>query len=151
MDRADQLGRLRVWTADHDECLRGLLTSDWVLYGEWLWLRHGAFYDALPDWLVVLDLCHSSAGFAPVDERDQRAAHAGLVVPPRRFQGGLGSNTALQSLFGPSSYSRSGRAEGLVLRHKDGRRCKVVDPHYRRRTDEDWDDRQHNSLASPVG
>lgn len=147
MDRAGQLGRLRAWAADRDGSLRQLLAGGWAVYGEWLWLTHGTAYDALPDWLVVLDCWHLSTGFASVQERDGRAGEAGLVVPPRRFEGVLGSEAALQSLFGPSLYSRSGLAEGLVLRAADGRRCKVVDPSYRRRTDEEWDDRQHNALA----
>ena len=34
-----------------------------------------------------------------------------------------------------------------MLRAADGRRCKVLDPGNRRRTNEEWDDRQHKALA----
>jgi hypothetical protein len=119
-----------------------------VLYGEWLWLTHGTAYDALPDWLVALDLWHAAAGFLDVDDRDLRVAAGGLAVPPRRFTGVLGTRSRLRGLFGRSAYSRSERAEGLVLRAADGQRCKVVDPAYRRRGDDEWADGQRNAVAT---
>lgn len=147
MDRGRQLGRLRGWAAEHDEAIGRLVTDGWVLYGEWLWVAHGTAYDALPDWLVVLDCWHESVGFATVEDRDRRVAPTGLLLPPRRFDGVLGSKAALLGLFGPSAYSDSSKAEGLVLRAADGARCKVVDPAYRRMTDGEWDVRRHNRLA----
>lgn len=71
-----------------------------------------------------------------------------LAVPPLRFRGTLASEKALQSLFGPSAWAPERQAEGLVLRAADGRRCKVVDPSYVRRTDEQWAVREHNALAA---
>lgn len=146
MDRAGQLGRLRAWAAARDAALRELLADGWVVYGEWLWLTHGTTYDLLPDWMVVLDCWHPSAGMAPLGERDRRAGRAGLAVPPRLFEGTLGTEAALSALFGQSRFSRTGRAEGVVLRAADGRRCKVVDPAYLRRSDEEWSRRRHNAL-----
>lgn len=147
MDRGGQLGRLRAWVAERESSLRPLVDDGWALFGEWLWVTHGTAYDALPDWLVVLDCWHEMVGFTDLDERNQRVKSAGLLVPPRRFDGILGSEAVLRALFGMSVYSRSGTAEGLVLRAADGARCKVVDPNYRRVTDEAWDGRQHNRLA----
>lgn len=74
-DRAGQLGRLRAWAADHDEALRELLGDGHSLYGEWLWLTHGTRYDALPDWLIVLDLWAPPLGFLSLIERDRRTAN----------------------------------------------------------------------------
>lgn len=147
MDRAGQLGRLRAWVAERDEVLRGLLVPGTVLYAEWLWLTHGTQYDALPDWLVVLDIWRSGDGFASLDQRDRLAGAAGLVVPPRRFDGVLHTRRRVEQLLGRSAYCGSCRAEGLVLRSGDGGRCKLVDPRYRRRSDDEWRDRQHNQLA----
>ncbi len=150
-DRAGQLGRLRAWAAERDDALRVLLAGETALYGEWLWLTHGTAYDALPDWLVVLDLWSASTGFLSLAERDARARASRLVVPPVRFDGFLGSEKALQSLFGPSAWAPQRQAEGLVLRAADGRRCKVVDSSYLRRTDEQWAVREHNALAAARG
>lgn len=146
-DRAGQLGRLRAWAAERDEALRTLTADGTAVYGEWLWLAHGTTYDALPDWLVVLDLWREGSGLLPLTERDIRVTAAGFVLPPRRFAGVLGSRRALEGLLGPAAYCTSCRAEGLVLRLADGRRCKVVDPAYRRRSDEDWSVRRHNALV----
>lgn len=146
MDRGGQLGRLRAWAAERSADLRELLAGGHVLYGEWLWLRHGIGYDRLPDWLVALDLWHPDRGFADLMERDERCARAGLVVPPRLFTGVLHDRETLLALLGQSRVG-PGPAEGLVLRASGGRRCKLVAPAFARRGDEDWvGEREHNAL-----
>lgn len=147
-DRARQLGRLRAWAAEMDEALRRLLAEDTAIYGEWLWLTHGTHYDLLPNWLVVLDLWTPSEGLLDNDERDNRVGESALPLPPRRFSGVLGSIDYVHRLLGRSAFSSTSRAEGLVLRATGGRRCKVVDVGYVRRTDEQWVMRQHNEVAS---
>lgn len=149
MDRAGQLGRLRAWAAERLPELEVLLADGWVLYGEWLWVRHGVPYDALPDWLVALDLWHPTYGFAALDDRDERCAAAGLSLPPRLFTGVLGSSRALDGLVGASCLAADVAAEGLILRRTDGQRCKVVRPGFTRRDDAVWSGAQeHNRLAS---
>lgn len=138
MDRAGQLGRLRAWVSERDLALRLVLGDGEVLYGEWLWVRHGVAYDRLPDWLVALDLWRPSAGFASVVERDNRCKQAGLVIPPRLFAGSLGDRRALLHLLGPARFSSTDLSEGLVLRGKAGRRCKLVREGFERRDDEAW-------------
>ncbi len=151
MDRAGQLGRLRAWAAQRAEPLQVLLADGSVLYGEWLWLRHGVAYDRLPDWLVALDLWHPEHGFADLSGRDERCARAGLCMPPRLFNGVLGSRKTVLALLRTSEFSTTYPAEGLVLRSHDGRRCKFVAPGFRRREDSSWaDGRNHNALT-PAG
>lgn len=146
MDRAGQLGPLRAWAAERYEALSSGLRDGFVLYGEWMWLRHGVFYDALPDWFVVLDAWHAERGFLRATERDRIAASARLLVPPVRFEGVLGGPEDLVRLFGTSALSSS-RAEGLVLRRSDGARCKVVDPSWQRADDAAFGRRDRNRLA----
>ena len=74
--------------ADVSPNLAPLLSDGWVLYGEWLWLRHGVTYDAAPDWLIALDLWNPDRGFAALADRDERRATAGLALPPTVFTGG---------------------------------------------------------------
>lgn len=148
MDRAGQLGRLRAWAAERLPELEVLLADGWVLYGEWLWLRHGVAYDALPDWLVALDLWHADHGFADLDDRDERCTAAGLSLPPRVFTGVLGSRQALDGLVRTSRLAVDAAAEGVILRHTDGQRCKVVRPGFTRRDDATWSGAQeHNRLT----
>ncbi len=146
MDRAGQLGPLRAWASERYEALSGVMQDGSALYGEWLWLRHGAFYDALPDWLVLLDTWHPDRGFLGTAERDRIALTAGLLVPPVRFQGVLGGPEDLVRLFGTSTFSSS-QAEGLILRRSDGERCKVVDPSWQRADDAAFGRRDRNRLA----
>lgn len=145
-DRGRQLGRLRAWVAERMLPLTGATAGGQVLYGEWLWVRHGVAYEALPDWFVLLDVWTSETGMAVPGRRREVAEAAGLELPPVRFEGVLGSAERLTSLFGPSAYGAP-RAEGLVLRLDDGRRCKVVDPGFVRL--EGWDATVHNRLGTP--
>lgn len=148
MDRAGQLGRLRAWAAERGEALQELGRGSTVIYGEWLWLRHGISYDCLPDWLVVLDLWTASGGLLPTSERNTRAGATGLTTPPV-----VGADVVLtaveeaEALIGPSRWGPE-TAEGVVLRRADGRRCKVVRTDFTQRSDAEWaGPDSHNRLA----
>lgn len=146
-DRAGQLGRLRAWSAERREALSQLLEGGWTLYAEWLWLEHGVHYDRLPDWLLALDLWHPEHGFAPLERRDHRCKEAGLSLPPRLFEGVLGTQQRARDLIRQSSYSSNQTSEGLILRAPDGARCKLVAGGHVRRSDEEWASaRRHNEL-----
>lgn len=148
IDRAGQLGRLRAWASERDEALRELGKDGRVVYGEWLWVRHGLTYDRLPDWLVVLDLWTAGTGFALTPERDARTRAAGLTRPPV-----VGADVVLTAveeaddLIGPSRWGPD-MAEGVVLRRADGRRCKVVRADFTQRSEVEWaGPALHNILA----
>jgi hypothetical protein len=145
-DRAGHLGRLRAWSGERNAQLMQLLGEDRALYGEWLWTRHSTAYDQLPDWLIVLDLWNAAAGFLDLPERDTLAAGAGLSVPPRLFEGALGSRERASGLLRVSRFGEE-PMEGLVLRRDDGARCKIVRPGFVRRPDGEWDPTARNQLA----
>lgn len=151
-DRSGQLGPLRAWVAERAPSLRGLLTNGWILYGEWMWLRHSVRYDALPELLIGLDLCSPDTGFASLVERDRTLARAGLVPPPRLFDGVLRTRRRLDELLATSRYGDD-RAEGLIVRPVDATRAgvrlaKVVAPAFVGRTDESWrGQRERNAVV----
>lgn len=142
-DRGRQLGRLRAWVGERTVPLMQATSGGQVLYGEWLWVRHGVAYDALPDWFILLDVWREGEMFPP-RERETVAVASDLILPPVRFEGVLGSPERLTRLFGPSAFGAP-RAEGLVLRLPDGRRCKVVDPEFSRLRR--WDPDVHNRVV----
>lgn len=137
MDRAGQLGRLRAWACERHPALTQLLDDGCAVYGEWLWLEHSVAYDRLPDWLVVLDLWTPGRGLLDLGARDRATIEAGLLVPPRLFEGVLHTSEALRGLIGPSRFGHQ-PMEGVVLRRADGARCKVVRPGFSRKPDSEW-------------
>src|SRR5690606_2949046 len=90
-DRGGQHGRVRAWLGERVEAIQRVLESGGALYGEWLGRVHSVMYNALPDWLVVLDLWSPERGFEVVAERDRRCREAVLATPPVLFMGRLGS------------------------------------------------------------
>lgn len=151
-DRGGQLGRVRAWLGERVEAIQRVLEPGGALYGEWLGRVHTVEYDALPDWLVVLDLWSPERGFEVVAERDRRCLEAGLVTPPVLFCGRLGSLEMLERLHGVSRFG-SGAAEGLVVRREaDGRlveRAKWIAPGFLQKSDGDWrGDTRENALRS---
>ncbi len=152
-DRGGQLGRVNAWVGERAEALRSLLgDGSEVAYGEWLARTHSVEYDALPDWLVILDIWDPDRGYASTAERDRRAHAAGLATPPVLFRGRLGSLAALTALHDQSCVG-SGPAEGLVVRiERNGRldaRAKWLSPDFIRKTDAAWKtDTRMNRLRS---
>jgi len=59
----------------------------------------------------------------------------------------LASEARLWSLLGISNWGQE-PAEGLILRARDGRRCKVIDPRHVHHGDGEWDPDRHNALAA---
>ena len=87
-DHGGQLGRANAWIAERAAALQAQLGEGEVLYGEWLARTHSVGYDALADWLVVLDLWPAERGFVTVAERDSWAHAVGLATPPVVFERG---------------------------------------------------------------
>lgn len=155
MDRAGQLGPLRAWAAAHDHFLRAALEDDaTALYAEWLLLTHSTPYDRLPSYFVVLDLWRvDRPGFLPLEERDARAAAAGLTTPPRVSTGVLGKVEAVERLLGSSAWGAAA-AEGLIVRSvaDSARRAKLVPVAFRRLSDDEWRrGRPQNRLVAAEG
>lgn len=149
MDRGNQLGTLRSRVNAGYAQLQPLLEDGLVLYAEWMWLTHSVRYTLLTDYLVVLDFWCPDKGFVPLCERDRLSQAQELVVPPRLFEGILGSEAALVNLMGRSRCG-SEFMEGAVLRRSDGQRCKVLRPGFIRAGDADIG-RSRNMLAPIPG
>lgn len=73
-----------------------LLAGGVVVYAERLWIMHSVPYERLPDLFVTLDVMEPDGRFHTVEERNERVAAVGLVVPPLFFSGVLRRRLALQ-------------------------------------------------------
>ena len=70
-DGEAQFAPLHAWAAERLTRLRDALGEQRVLYGEWCFAKHRAFYDALPDWLLAFDvLDRTRNAFLTTSERD---------------------------------------------------------------------------------
>jgi hypothetical protein len=117
-DRGKQLGALRAWVAERTDVLRQLLDGR-ALYAEWLLVAHAVRYDALPAYLVGLDLWASESGFFTPEARNELLGRAGLAVPPELHRGTIGSIERVEALLG-CSRAGSEPMEGVLVRALEG-------------------------------
>ena len=96
---------LKTWAACHTAALRRLLGDRYVLYGEWVYAKHTAFYDALPHYLLEFDVLDLDAD-AFLDTPRRRALLAGspVVSVPVLYDGSVDSLEQLWRMVGPSLY-----------------------------------------------
>jgi hypothetical protein len=151
LDRGGQLGPLRAYLAKRAEQLRPLFAGDRTLIAEWLWFAHGIVYDALPAWLIGLDLVEASGRWCAVDERDGFFSNVGVHGPPRLHRGRLVSVAGVEALIGTSAFA-SVPMEGVVVRplhDSEPRVAKLVRSGFRRFGDEPWGRRNACAGTSP--
>lgn len=138
-DRGRQLGPLRAWIGERSDQLRELLATH-ALYAEWLLVAHAVRYDALPDYLVGLDVWGLDARFENPDNRNQLFTRAGLAAPPELYRGVLRGLDHVEALVGDSR-AGSEQMEGVLLRALDGAepRCaKVLRADFSPASDIEW-------------
>lgn len=138
-DRGRQLGPLRAWLAERADRLRELLDGR-ALYAEWLLVAHGVRYDALPAYLVGLDLWSPASGFAAPGARNELLNQSGLVAPPELHRGSIEGIDPLEKLLG-ASRAGSEPMEGVVVRPLDSgepRIAKLLRADFSPATDAAW-------------
>jgi hypothetical protein len=151
IDRGGQLGPLRAYLAEHAERLRPLFVGDRTLIAEWMWFSHGIVYDALPAWLMGLDLVQANGRWCGVDERDELFDRVGVVGPPVLHRGGVNGLAALEAMVVTSAFS-SELMEGVVVRpvnESEPRVAKLVRSGFQRLADERWGRRNSCAATSP--
>lgn len=92
------------------------------VYGEWLWMAQGIYYDRLPDYLIAFDIYDPQKGFLPPTESRPILHEAGFITPPLVHRGRIDGNTQLESWCVDSSpYATTSPREGIYLRVLNGR------------------------------
>jgi ATP-dependent RNA circularization protein (DNA/RNA ligase family) len=118
--RERQFDLFKRWASTHQEPLRQLLGSRYLMYGEWLYARHTIYYDELPHYFLEFDILDREAGeFLSTDRR-----HTMLAGSPVRSVPVLGRGPVAdwERLLGPSRCSSSEPMEGLYIKWEaDGR------------------------------
>eukprot|EP00284_Hemiselmis_tepida_P013297 CAMPEP_0174926732 /NCGR_PEP_ID=MMETSP1355-20121228/14115_1 /TAXON_ID=464990 /ORGANISM="Hemiselmis tepida, Strain CCMP443" /LENGTH=252 /DNA_ID=CAMNT_0016172789 /DNA_START=66 /DNA_END=821 /DNA_ORIENTATION=- len=140
------LSKMPRWLEQHHGELAALLGGGFVLYGEWLQLKHTVPYLGLPDWFLAFDLFDTERQvFLAASARDSalREHAPSLRSVPRVGAGAC--DTSREGLLAllrstESAYrTDGGMPEGLVVRVERGgvlrRRAKLVDPKFKQSVD----------------
>jgi hypothetical protein len=102
--RERQFAPLKAWAATHQGVLWERLGTRFVLYGEWLYVKHTVFYDALPHHFCEFDLLDRETGdFLSTPERRQLLEDTPVVSVPVLHEGPLRTVKDLTALIGPST------------------------------------------------
>ncbi len=93
------------WAGTHADCLRSVLGSRFLAYGEWLYAKHTVFYDLLPHYWLEFDVFDRQEGQF-LDTPRRAALLEGLPIVPVRvlFSGTLESQKELTRLVGRSHF-----------------------------------------------
>jgi hypothetical protein len=93
------------WAASHQAALWDALGSRYLVYGEWLYAKHTAFYDCLPHYFVEFDVLDQTTGtFLSTDRRRALLRDLPIVSAPVLRRGPMRSLAELLALIGPSRY-----------------------------------------------
>ena len=139
-----QYDLFKQWTSVKRPTLEAMLSSRFILYGEWLYAKHSVHYRALPHYFFEFDIYDKDAAqFLDLATRLRMLEGTGLHTVPVIHRGRRTADE-LQSLIGPSAYGSAfdnpvtGEAdnlmEGLYVRtesagHVTGR-AKMVRPEF---------------------
>jgi len=118
------------WVRERREALWNILSTEWVLFGEWLWQTHAIHYDRLPDYFVAFDLLDRQRScFVPTTTVNEQLRGV-VAVAPELWRGRVKhadelfrqiNNHLSRSAFGPTMegvYVRFERGDSLVARAK---------------------------------
>lgn len=120
-----QFAPLHGWAASRLDALRVKLGANYVLYGDWCYAKHRAFYDALPDWFIGYDVLDRQASrFLDVKARDAILRACGIEIAPRLWQGLFGK-IPFGALIGPSRFKTPQWKKALM---REALRAKASDP-----------------------
>lgn len=99
-----QFTPLYAWAYDRIDALKKALGHRFVLYGEWCFAKHRAFYDALPDFFIALDVLDTQTDhFLSTPAKDRQIGPVQAAQPARLYQGPLKRAPAFNSLIGPTT------------------------------------------------
>ena len=115
-----QYDLFKQWTAVKRPALEAMLSSQFILYGEWLYAKHSVHYHRLPHYFFEFDIFDKDAGqFLSLEKRLAMLRGTGLTTVPVLHRG-RASLEQLRSVIGPSAFESSfenpvtGRTDNLM-------------------------------------
>jgi len=141
-----QFAPLWPWLASRRSALSSALGSDLVLFGEWCFAVHSAFYDRLPDWFLAFDIYDRSVGkFWSTVRRNRLMRSLRIAVVPEVARGLFHLDTVRRLLTSSKSALGPEPVEGLYLRREENEwlqdRAKIVRAEFVQNIKEHWSSR----------
>jgi len=95
------------------------LVEGYVIYGEWLKVRHSIEYDMLPAWIVGFDVLEVESGkFLDRQRKERVLQECGIPCAPLIYEGRIEDvEQLLQFLDRRSAYSSVANIEGIVVKN----------------------------------
>lgn len=114
----EQFKPLDKWLEKHYEELWDLLADGkLILFGEWMYARHGIAYDKLPDYFIAFDIYDRDTGrFYSRERLEEKLSRTSICVVPLITRGYFKRVTDLTELVNTKSSYYDGPVEGVYLR-----------------------------------
>lgn len=97
--------RYKSWAREREKALYEALGGRYVLFGEWLGIKHRIFYDALPSFFLVLDLYdREREHFVVTSQRESILGGLDLEAPPILHRAPFGKTHNFSQYIGPSHF-----------------------------------------------
>lgn len=91
-----------------------VLTTRYILYGEWLYAKHTVFYDYLPHYFLEFDILDLEKNqFLSTKKRSEILTGVPVVSVPVLFAGKIDNYQQMVGLIGKSNYQQPGHLEKL--------------------------------------
>jgi RNA ligase len=102
-----QYDLFKQWTAVKRPVLKAILSSRFIMYGEWLYAKHSVHYHELPHYFFEFDISDKDTGrFLSLKKRLAMLGSRGLMTVPVLHRGRAGLEH-LRSLIKPSVFKSS--------------------------------------------
>lgn len=132
---------LKNWLHCHEEEIFDVLMDQYILFGEWCYVKHSIYYNELPDWFIGFDIYHKKKDrFLSVQQRNILLNKMKITIVPQLGYGVYDVNE-LTGFFEKSRYGDSD-CEGIYIRQDQEMylryRAKMVRKEFRQNITEHW-------------
>ena len=126
---------MKQWANNNKDLFYSVLTTRYIMYGEWMYAKHTVFYDALPDYFMEFDIFDREKNvFLDTASRKEITDKLGIIHSvPVLAQGVFKAKESILAYLGNSNYITENHIETLKkLAEKQGldveRQVRETDP-----------------------
>lgn len=105
---------LKTWAEARRDKFYEVLGTRYVMYGEWMFVKHAVYYDALPHYFLEFDIFDREKQiFLDAPSRRELTSRLPVRSVPSLARGTFQSVKEILALLGPSNFIREGHIERL--------------------------------------